>query len=309
MFSKIFESNNPIFELARTGRWLPPVWLAVILAVVFIFGGQFIGAIPYVILLGLGWMPSTLTPIGSALYLLVFFAITLLPTGILLVLWLLLVEKRSIRTLGFEKPAALKKFLRGLAAGTILFTVVVLLIALPGYLNTRSQDSSLPVLIIAVLIALPGWILQSSLEEMVMRGWLMPVIGARKSTWLALLISSMIFALLHLLNPDVSLLSTVNIALAGLMFALLVLCEGGIWGACGLHSAWNWAQGSLFGFPVSGNLLQSPSLWMLVENGPDIITGGNFGPEGGVISTIVLLAACAVLGWLIHRRNSLTLIQ
>ncbi len=148
--------ENHLFELARSGRRLPPTWLAVILSILFIFGGQLIGAFPYLILLGLGWMPSADTPIGSALYLLIFFAVTLLPTGILLAIWLSLVEKRPFYTIGFEKPGALKKILLGLAIGTLLFSLVVLLISLPGYLKIEPQDYPSLFRLAGSLIALPS---------------------------------------------------------------------------------------------------------------------------------------------------------
>jgi membrane protease YdiL (CAAX protease family) len=306
MFASVLKSGNHIFDLARTSRRLLPVWLAVLLSIGFIFIGQVIGSLPLLLLLGLGAMPTASTPVGMSLVFLLFFVITLTPTGILLFLWLRFVEKRTVSTLGLEKPGAWKKYLRGLATGAALFSIIVLLLWLPGFVGRQAPAFGLPALLLGALIALPAWAWQSALEEIVVRGWLMPVIGARTGrTWLALLITSLLFAVLHLLNPGTSVLSTVNIALAGLVFGLLVLLEGGIWGACGLHAAWNWIQGTFYGFPTSGNAFSTPTVLGLFENGPDVLTGGSFGPEGGLAATVVLIAAAAVLGWLIHRRNSL----
>ncbi len=303
MISAIFRSRHHLIELARAAKRLVPVWLAVLMAIVFVFGGQFFGAIPYALMLGFDLLPSGATPVGGAVNLLFFFALTLVPTGLLLLLWVAVVEQRPVRTLGLEGPAWLKKLLRGFAGGLVLFSFIVLISAIFGWIDVQPQSNALPVLLFASLLTLPGWLLQSSLEELVMRGWLLPVIGAKRSVVLGLLISSLLFAVLHLLNPGVSLLSTLNIALAGLMFALLVLWEGSIWGAFGLHSAWNWIQGSVYGFPVSGNIFQSPSIWKMAENGPGWLTGGPFGPEGGLIATLVLVGACLVLGWLIYRKE------
>ncbi len=303
MISAIFRSRHHLIELARAAKRLVPVWLAVLMAIVFVFGGQFFGAIPYALMLGFDLLPSGATPVGGALNLLFFFALTLVPTGLLLLLWVAVVEQRPVRTLGLEGPAWLKKLLRGFVGGAVLFSLIVLISAVFGWIDVQPQSNPIPLLLFASLLTLPGWLLQSSLEELVMRGWLLPVIGAKRSVALGLLISSLLFAVLHLLNPGVSLLSTLNIALAGLMFALLVLWEGSIWGAFGLHSAWNWIQGSVYGFPVSGNIFQSPSVWKMIENGPDWLTGGPFGPEGGLIATLVLVGACLVLGWLIYRKE------
>lgn len=299
----ILNPQNRLFELARSAKRLPGTLAASVLAVLFVFVGQFIGAVPYVFLLLTGGLPSDTTPLGSALYLIAFFAITLTPTGLLLWIWIGAYEKRSPRTLGLEKDAALSKFLRGLLIGALLFLAVVLALYLPGYLTLEEGFSGISLAALAaVLIVLPAWILQGSLEEVVMRGWLMPVAGVRSKPWLGVLLSSLLFATLHLLNPNVTVLSVLNLALAGLLFALVALWEGGIWTACGLHAAWNWVQDSL-GFAVSGNLLNGPSLLSLAENGPDLITGGAFGPEGGLANTAVNLIACVVFGWLIIRKN------
>lgn len=297
--------KNQLFTLVRQGKRVTPVWLAILLAVLFVFIGQFIGAIPYAILLILEMLPSGSSPMGAALFLVIFFFITLTPTGLLLWLWLALYEKRPLRTLGLERTGALPKFLRGLLLGGLIFLGVVLLLALPGMLEVEDGFAGITLTaFLALLIALPGWILQGSLEEVLMRGWLMPVVGVRAKPWMGVLISSGLFAVLHLLNPNVTLLSVVNLVLAGLMFALFALWEEGLWGVCGLHAAWNWVQGGL-GFPVSGNLLNSPVLLPLAETGPDVLTGGAFGPEGGLGVTAVTLGACIVLAWLIYRKREI----
>ena len=301
MIQQLFDPHNRLFSLVKTGKRQPPIVLAVILAVIFTFGGQLIGAFPYAILLLLDLLPSGSGALSSALHQLIFFTLTLTPTGILLFFWLMLVERRRFSSLGFEKPGWLMKFGRGLLLGTALFLGVVLLMALPGYIQ-RGTPAPPPALL-AVLIILPGWILQGSLEEVVLRGWLMPVIGVRSHPWLGVLLSSLLFAILHLLNPAVTPLAVLNLVLAGLLFALVALWEGGLWGACALHAAWNWTQGSLLSFPVSGNLLQGPTWLTLSENGPDLVTGGAFGPEGGMATTLVYLAACGVFIYLIQRKQ------
>jgi uncharacterized protein len=97
-------------------------------------------------------------------------------------------------------------------------------------------------------------------------------------------------------------ISLVNLALFGLFAALYALFEGGLWGIFAIHSIWNWAQGNLFGFEVSGLELQSGVLFDLMEVGPDWITGGLFGPEGGVVVTIVLLVSSALV-WMAGKRR------
>ena len=290
---------NRLFEMTQRAKRLPAAPVAALLAILFVLIGQLIGAFIYSPLLILGALPDNTSPVGKALYLLVFFAINLTPTGLLLWAWVSLYEKRPLHTLGFEKNRGLSRFVHGLFMGTIMFLAVVLLLRITGSLQIGAFTWTA---LGGVLLVLPGWILQGSLEELVMRGWLMPVVGLRSRPWVGVLLSSLVFAVLHLLNPGVSLLSAINLALAGLMFALVALWEGGLWTACGLHAAWNWVQGWL-GFAVSGNLLKSPVLVQLSTHGSPLFTGGAFGPEGGLPNTIVNLAACLVFGWLIYRKN------
>ena len=81
----------------------------------------------------------------------------------------------------------------------------------------------------------------------------------------------------------------------GLFAALYALREGGIWGISAQHAVWNWAQANLYGFEVSGIGANGGSLFNLMETGPDPLTGGAFGPEGGLAVTLVLLLAIALL--------------
>jgi hypothetical protein len=81
--------------------------------------------------------------------------------------------------------------------------------------------------------------------------------------------------------------------------------EGGLWGVCAQHAVWNWAQGNVFGMEVSGGASSVPILWNLQEAGPDLITGGAFGPEGGLAVTFILLVSIVVLVALLRRKNTL----
>jgi hypothetical protein len=126
----------------------------------------------------------------------------------------------------------------------------------------------------------------------------MPVIGARYRPIWGILSSSLVFAVLHSLNPNLNPIAILNLFLFGLFTALYALYEGGLWGVFSLHTVWNWAQGNLFGFEVSGLARPVGTLFDLMEVGPDAITGGPFGPEGGLAVTVVLVVGCGVVWWL-----------
>ncbi|MEI7557162.1 CPBP family intramembrane glutamic endopeptidase [Candidatus Chlorohelix sp.] len=134
-------------------------------------------------------------------------------------------------------------------------------------------------------------------EELVVRGYILQAINLTWGGVAAVVASSVFWGLSHLLNPHGSILAAVNIALAGLVFAYAYMITGRLWLPIAFNFSWNFAQGVIFGFPVSGFTVSSPVLQPLVD-GPDSVTGGSFGPEGGLVGMVALLAAALLLyGW------------
>jgi uncharacterized protein len=153
-------------------------------------------------------------------------------------------------------------------------------------------------------------------EELLARGYMLrnlaeglnlPHIGPRRAVLLAFFLSSLVFGLLHAGNPNATLLSTANLVLAGLFLGLAVVLTGSIALPIGLHITWNFFQGYIYGFPVSGGQA-GVSIISLQQNGPDLWTGGAFGPEGGLIGVLtMLLGMGVVLLWVRYTRGSLAL--
>ena len=137
------------------------------------------------------------------------------------------------------------------------------------------------------------FIVQSSFEEIVSRSFMIPSITAYSNVWIALFISSSVFAILHIFNANITILSTLNIFLAGLLLGLLYLRYESIWPAISFHVAWNFFQGSFFGFEVSGYDVYS--YLDTTEIGPDLYTGGSFGLEGSIFCTLLLISYNAYL--------------
>jgi len=118
----------------------------------------------------------------------------------------------------------------------------------------------------------------------------------RNAKWTAVAISALYFGLAHLTNPNATIVSVVGNSLGGVMYAVAFLGAGRIWMACGLHFAWNFFQGMVFGFPVSG--ITVPSLIQHPAIGPEWITGGAYGPEAGLLGMSSRLVVIALLfGW------------
>jgi hypothetical protein len=220
-----------------------------------------------------------------------------LPIFFIVWFWVWAAEKRHLWTLGLEKTGAVRKYFKGALLGLLIFSAAVGLMGLLGFLSLDPQSPTLsgPVLG-GVILLLLGWIVQGSAEEVVTRGYLLPVVGSRWGAPAGIIISSLVFAVWHLLNPNLSWLAVVNLVLFGVFASFYTLHEGGIWGVCALHTVWNWVQGNIFGFEVSGAAFGTSSLLKFQEAGPDWFTGGKFGPEGGLAITLVLVAGCL---WLV----------
>jgi len=138
-------------------------------------------------------------------------------------------------------------------------------------------------------------------EEIAFRGYILQNLRQEWGTLATLLASSLLFALLHGLNPHFTLLALVGITLAGVVMAYGYFISRSLWLPIAFHFSWNFAQGPLFSFPVSG--LASEGLFLLErEDSPSLITGGAFGPEGGVLGVIALLLGLLLL-WHWGRRG------
>jgi membrane protease YdiL (CAAX protease family) len=129
-------------------------------------------------------------------------------------------------------------------------------------------------------------------EEVLFRGYAYQTLVQAVTVLPATLMMASVFALAHLQNPHVTAISVANVALAGLLFSVAYVKTRSLWLPFGIHFAWNFSQTTLFGLPTSG--IANPS-WMLIgtaSTGAEWITGGEFGPEGGILATIALVA-CA----------------
>jgi membrane protease YdiL (CAAX protease family) len=148
-----------------------------------------------------------------------------------------------------------------------------------------------------LLLFFLGFLIQGMSEELLCRSYLMVSLSRKWPLWACVVSNALLFSLFHLGNPGISVIALVNIFLFGLFASLLTLRRGSIWMVGALHSMWNFAQGNLFGIPVSG-LVGSPSPLKATaaEGGwQTLLNGGSFGIEGGLAATAVLALACLAL--------------
>lgn len=193
---------------------------------------------------------------------------------------------------------ALAQLGKGIAVGTALFSAVVGTAAMLGvYRITGPGSSSGFVLALISTAIMPGF-----MEELLFRGILFRWIEEFAGSWAALAITAALFGLAHIMNANATWFSSFAIALeAGLLLGGAYMLTRSLWLPIGLHAAWNFTQGEIFGVPVSGGAAQG--LVKSALTGPDILSGGSFGLEASVIAMVIATAAGVWFVWAAVRQG------
>ena len=246
-------------------------------------------------------LPSGTT---SAVYLLVQLFITAVTVAVVL-LYCLLAEKRSMLSLGFVKRGAVGEYAIGLLGGFTLFGGAVLLCVLTQTVTVSVSSRSVSWWLFALYLL--GFLIQGMSEEMLCRSYLMVSLSRGWPLWACAVTNALLFSLLHIGNPGVTVIALVNIFLFGLFASMLTLRRGSIWMVGAVHSMWNFAQGNLFGSPVSGITGSHSPLTSFLHSGTwqTLMNGGSFGLEGGLAVTVILGVACAVLLFLPTKKSEI----
>ena len=221
---------------------------------------------------------------------------------LLFIFWVKVIEKNPLSTLGFAKKNWLKYLGWGISLSLLQMGVIALVYQVGGIGTFELNELSLePILFILGLF--PFWLLQGGTEEVATRGWLLTRIAARANLPLAIGISSSLFGILHLGNAGVTFLSLLNIILDGVLAGLLFIYTDSIWLVVAQHGTWNYVQGNLLGFQVSGTGADASIFSFTMGSGPDWLTGGEFGAEGSIITTLVLLVSLVIVYRLGERKE------
>jgi membrane protease YdiL (CAAX protease family) len=204
----------------------------------------------------------------------------------------------------------------GLALGAGLMLVIFLVELVAGWLTVtgtlvtiRPDTDFLP----AILVPLVTFLAVGLYEELFFRGYELKNL-AEGLTWnrispqaaivLATLLTSAVFGVAHALNPNATAFSTLAIAFAGILLAAGYLLSGELAIPIGLHIAWNFFQGNVFGFPVSGTAVRSATFISVKQSGPDLWTGGAFGPEAGLLGLgAMIMGVLSTVLWVRWRYN------
>ncbi len=209
-------------------------------------------------------------------------------------------DRRSFVSLGLRwHPGARRDLAAGVGITLLMMGGIFLAERALGWLQItgfRWQAVSGEQVVAEIVLALGFFLLVAWAEELLTRGYLLQTLADGLGMGWAVVLSSALFGLAHLGNPNATWAGAAGIFFAGLFLAYGYTRSGQLWLPIGLHLGWNFFEGVVFGFPVSG-LTGFPALVETQVNGPPLWTGGPFGPEAGLI----VLPALALGSWLIAR--------
>jgi len=195
------------------------------------------------------------------------------------------IMKRPLSNMGLDSfKNHSKELLVGLLFGIISISVVfgALVLSKNAVVESWTPHFSADTIIYLVLFILVGFA-----EEIYGRGFIMSALRQTRNVPVVIIVSSVIFAILHSTNSGIGIIPYINLTLVGVLFAYMYLKSGNIWMSIGYHITWNYFQGNVFGFKVSGT--NTTGIITTSNKINNIFNGGEFGPEGGLFVTAILL--------------------
>ena len=206
--------------------------------------------------------------------------------GVLFTVWIFqkFVNRESFTSIGLRFEGYKNDLYKGLLAGagliSIGFITLIIFNLISVDLTYFSAYDQVFYLILFAVVSLN--------EEIAIRGYILQNLSRSFNKYIALAISSLVFMTMHLGNPNIDILPILNLFLAGIFLGVYSIHKNNLWFPIGAHFTWNYLQGPIYGFEVSGNKINS--LFEQELKGNDILTGGNFGYEGSIILTVFLIA-------------------
>ncbi len=201
------------------------------------------------------------------------------------------INKKSVTAIGLSlHPATFLEFGAGCLLGFLMMAGIFIVEVMLGYVQVQWIEQSLGGVLWTIVVAVLFFAVGAFLEEVLFRGYLFQTLIQGVTFLPAMLIMGLLFSLAHAGNPNVSIFGLINVGLAAIWLSFAYMKTRSLWLPFGLHFSWNFAQTTVFGFPTSGGEFADKRLVSLVQGGPEWMTGGAFGPEGGILATIALVA-------------------
>lgn len=210
--------------------------------------------------------------------------------GVCFIIWLFMkyIDKEKMVTLGLKINKKLKEFYIGFGIGSAIIVVGYLTLFFLGEIEFENINVNYQNILISILY----YALVALFEEITMRGYVLRNFMSSFNKYVALILSSLLFAFMHYSNANTNTLTLVNIFLAGIMLGSSYTYSRNLWFPIGMHFGWNLAQ-SFLGFNVSGN--DSYSIIINIYDTTNILNGGEAGFEGSVIATVLILITIATV--------------
>ena len=205
--------------------------------------------------------------------------------GTLFTVWIFqkFISKERFISIGLDFINYKNDFYQGLAVGTVLISIGFFTLII---LNLTSIDLTY-FSIYDQIFYFFLFVVVSLNEEIAIRGYILHNLCQSFNKYIALIISSFVFMGMHLGNPNIGMLPLANLFLAGIFLGVYRIHKNNLWFPIGAHLMWNYLQGPIYGFEVSGNKINS--LFEQKLQGHEVLTGGNFGYEGSIILTVFLI--------------------
>ena len=200
------------------------------------------------------------------------------------------INRKPFKSVGFSlHPGVFREVGSGCLLGFLMTTGIFLIEFGLGFIHLSSLEISASRIAWAIGSSLMIFAAGACVEELLFRGYLFQTLMQGVTFLPAMLLMATFFALAHAQNPKVSVFGLINVAFAAIWFSFAYLKTRSLWLPIALHFSWNFCQTTLYSFPTSGIAFQEQKIFSLVQTGPDWITGGSFGPEGGALATLALL--------------------
>lgn len=211
------------------------------------------------------------------------------------------IDRKTFLSLGFETDGYIPDAITGFFLAIVILGIGSLMLYSSGHLKWVDIDFNASNLFITLGI----FILVAISEEIVFRGYILNNLLDSFNKWIALAISALLFMLAHISANSIGFLPLLNIFLAGILLGINYVYTKNLWFAILLHFSWNFLQGPLLGFKVSGLTIQT--LLQTELRGDILLTGGDFGFEGSFIDTLLTLSAILILYLIYERKNKVSM--
>ena len=211
------------------------------------------------------------------------------------------ISKLKIEQLGFTKDNIVFSYLKGALFGTLqIFTVFFIIFGLKAIDVYYVGNISILILIKVFIF----FVFQGLFEEILFRGYLMPFFSKVIGIKFTITLLSFLFTCIHLFNPNLDIIGLANVFLAGITFSLIYYYTGNLWLVGAMHTLWNFILGFIVGSQISGIITYNSVFFSIPVENKDLISGGVFGFEASIVTTIVELTISLFVIYLIKKEKN-----